>query len=259
MAASSPLHEMDAIQLSVGPEIFFWQWQQPLLLACLLGLIASLLKQILLYWLSGTKVVDLFISKFDRHEQQVHSVPASMAHHGLSRVTSWFKKKFKGKPRAGSSDGSSTRSTPREAPCQRKPKPEARGSSESTTATLRPAPSTVLQPTPTREQMWAQAYIDLEKSEPKLAEAFRKIVRAQLKQSGLIELGEKDHPTPDQMQKLVHEGLDRLSTESAIKQGIGTALDAIKPVRDIMDQVVTFAPQASVPWAGVCLGLEVCA
>lgn len=180
-----------------------------------------------------------------------------MAHHGLSRVASWLKKKLKGKLQASRSDGSSTKSATHEASCQQKPKPEARDSSESTTATLRPAPSNVLHPTPTKEQMWAQAYADLEKSEPKLAEAFKKIVRDQLKQSGLVELGEKDHPTPDQMQKLVHEGLDRLSTESAIKQGIGTALDAIKPVKDIMDQVVTFAPQASVPWAGVCLGLEV--
>lgn len=38
----------------------------------------------------------------------------------------------------------------------------------------------------------------------------------------------------------------------------GTGLDAIQPARDIMDKVVGFAPQAAVPWAGICLGLEVC-
>lgn len=186
---------------------------------------------------------------------------ASMATHHCTGMTSWFKKfknKVKKKPRADRLDGSSTKSATPAAPRQQKPQQAAPSSSESTAAMTYPAPSNLLQPTPTREQMWAQAYADLEKTEPKLAEAFKKIVRDLFNQSGSIELGEEDDPTPDQMQKLVHEGLDKLSTVSAIKQGIGTALDAIKPVRDIMDQVVTFAPQASVPWAGICLGLEVC-
>jgi hypothetical protein len=60
------------------------------------------------------------------------------------------------------------------------------------------------------------------------------------------------------MQQLVNEGLDRTQKQASIKQGIEEGLQAVQAVRGIVDKAVYASPEASVAWAGVCLGLEVC-
>ncbi|KAH6970522.1 NACHT domain-containing protein [Ilyonectria sp. MPI-CAGE-AT-0026] len=59
------------------------------------------------------------------------------------------------------------------------------------------------------------------------------------------------------MQQLVNEGLDRTQKQASIKQGIEEGLQAVQAVRGIVDKAVHASPEASVAWAGVCLGLEI--
>ncbi|KAM6506442.1 hypothetical protein FSOLCH5_013423 [Fusarium solani] len=59
------------------------------------------------------------------------------------------------------------------------------------------------------------------------------------------------------MHQLVQEGLDRTQKQASIKRGIGEGLEAVKAVRGIVDKAVQVAPEASIAWVGVCLGLEI--
>ncbi|KAI0162917.1 hypothetical protein BJ166DRAFT_481863 [Pestalotiopsis sp. NC0098] len=117
-----------------------------------------------------------------------------------------------------------------------------------------------------QERLWNEAYDDLRKTEPQVVKAFEKIIAIQLNQNeqdGQLDQAAENRqlpprkPSPHQMQKLVHEGLDRTAKTASIKQGVGNALQAIQTVKGLMDSAVQFVPQAAVAWAGVCLGIEV--
>ncbi|KAF7522219.1 hypothetical protein G7054_g12211 [Neopestalotiopsis clavispora] len=116
------------------------------------------------------------------------------------------------------------------------------------------------------EQLWQEAYSEVGKKEPNLVESFEFSIRQQLGQDepksdqGTPKgVAVREKPTPSQMQQLVQEGIERTKTSANVKQAFGAGLSAIQPAKDIMDRVVGFAPQAAIPWAGICLGLEILA
>ncbi|KAH8203360.1 hypothetical protein TruAng_002455 [Truncatella angustata] len=117
-----------------------------------------------------------------------------------------------------------------------------------------------------QERLWHEAYDDLEKNEPKVTQAFEKIIAAklgqnepstQLDQAAEHVITASWKPTTVQMHKLVHDGLDRTEKTASVKQGLGNVLQAVQTARVLMNSAVQFVPQAAVAWAGVCLGLEV--
>ncbi|KAH6654591.1 hypothetical protein BKA67DRAFT_517795 [Truncatella angustata] len=117
-----------------------------------------------------------------------------------------------------------------------------------------------------QERLWHEAYDDLEKNEPKVTQAFEKIIAAklgqnepstQLDQAAEHVITASWKPTTVQMHKLVLDGLDRTEKTASVKQGLGNVLQAVQTARVLMNSAVQFVPQAAVAWAGVCLGLEV--
>jgi N-terminal domain of NWD NACHT-NTPase len=118
-----------------------------------------------------------------------------------------------------------------------------------------------------QEQIWTQAYDDLREKEPKLVEAFHRVISAELHHrkrsaepadrtgsevTGTREVG------PHEMRQLVQDGLDRTKREASIRQGIDDGMHAVDAVRGIMDRAFRAAPETAVLWATVTLGLEVC-
>lgn len=63
----------------------------------------------------------------------------------------------------------------------------------------------------------------------------------------------------DFMRKLVEEGQARLSvsTTSNVLNGVGAVAEFIDSVKGLVDAAVGNIPQAALPWAGVCIGLQV--
>ncbi len=62
------------------------------------------------------------------------------------------------------------------------------------------------------------------------------------------------------MQKLVKEGRARVVKASKITRGVGDFVEAILKVMPMVDGAIQGIPQAApaaLPWAGVCLGLQV--
>ncbi|KAM5342879.1 hypothetical protein ACJ41O_013845 [Fusarium nematophilum] len=117
-----------------------------------------------------------------------------------------------------------------------------------------------------QERLWNQAYDELKASEPKLVEAYEKILSAELHRNDPSyvtsertdnEIARARDTRCRQMQQLVKEGLDRTQKEASIKRGIDEGLQAVQAVRGIVNKAVHAAPEAAVAWVGVCLGLEI--
>ncbi|KAH6988601.1 hypothetical protein EDB80DRAFT_172177 [Ilyonectria destructans] len=144
-----------------------------------------------------------------------------------------------------------------------------------------PSPSPTPQPTPSppistdsntsplpslQERLWNQAYDELKAGEPKLVEAYERILSAELCRNDSTsvasrptenEIGRSRDTRRHQMQQLVQAGLDRTQKQASIKRGIDEGLQAVQAVRGIVDKAVHAAPEAAVAWVGVCLGLEI--
>lgn len=117
-----------------------------------------------------------------------------------------------------------------------------------------------------QERLWNHAYDELKASETKVVEAYEEILSAELRrndstsvadESTKNEIGETREMRRRQMQQLVQAGLDRTQKDASIKGGIDKGLQAVQAVRGIMDKAVQAAPEASIAWVGVCLGLEI--
>jgi len=117
-----------------------------------------------------------------------------------------------------------------------------------------------------QEKIWNKTYDELRANEPKVVDAFEKIVSAELRRDE-TSAKSADRVTNDvttdrearlhQMRQFVQNGIDRTKKEASIKQGIDDVLQAVHAVRGIMDRAVHAAPEAAVAWATVCLGLEI--
>ncbi|KAL6904131.1 hypothetical protein GGI43DRAFT_311637 [Trichoderma evansii] len=161
---------------------------------------------------------------------------------------------------------SSAPSPPSPTPSQPASEPAARPTSQPTPS---PPTSTDSETSPLpnlQERLWNQAYDDLKASEPKLVEAYEKILSVGLHRkdpsSATCESTENEiegarETRCRQMQQLVRDGLDRTQKATSIKRGIDEGLQAVQAVRGIVDKAVQAAPEAAIAWVGVCLGLEI--
>ncbi|KAH7113158.1 hypothetical protein B0J13DRAFT_488714, partial [Dactylonectria estremocensis] len=153
------------------------------------------------------------------------------------------------------------------------PTPSRPASQPTTRSTSQPTPSpptstdSDTSPLPSlQERLWNEAYDELKVSEPKVVEAYEKILSAELCRNDSTsvasrptenEIGRTRETRCCQMQQLVQEGLDRTRKEASIKRGIDEGLQAVQAVRGIVDKALHAAPEAAVAWVGVCLGLEI--
>ncbi|CAK7214687.1 hypothetical protein SEUCBS140593_002265 [Sporothrix eucalyptigena] len=123
-----------------------------------------------------------------------------------------------------------------------------------------------VQPLSISQRLWNDAYDCLKKDEDtaKLVGAYEitliKVVRAEASASGAADDStELDDPETRQryMKMLVKEGQTRISKVSKITKGIGEFADLVLNSKGIVDLVVQNFPQAALPWAGVCAGLQI--
>jgi hypothetical protein len=59
------------------------------------------------------------------------------------------------------------------------------------------------------------------------------------------------------MEELVEEGLKKVSMAMKITQGLGAGPEFILSAKEVIDPAIGKIPQAALPWAGVCIGLQV--
>ena len=59
------------------------------------------------------------------------------------------------------------------------------------------------------------------------------------------------------MEDLVKEGQSKVATASKIKKGVGDVARFVLSAKGMIDAAIQNIPQAALPWAGVCIGLQV--
>ncbi|PTB65061.1 WD40 repeat-like protein [Trichoderma citrinoviride] len=118
------------------------------------------------------------------------------------------------------------------------------------------------------DEIWDNAYDELKVEEPALLQAYERILTTQLLSQNdtttkaievaggnRIDQHDKENRR-SQMQKLVRNGLDKISRESKAKSRMDDVLPIINASKDIVTNVVKGVPQAALPWAAVSLSLE---
>ncbi|KAL6834442.1 WD40 repeat-like protein [Trichoderma camerunense] len=59
------------------------------------------------------------------------------------------------------------------------------------------------------------------------------------------------------MKTLVEEGLAKISTPSKVTKGVGDVAQFIISAKGLIDAAIQNIPQAALPWAGICIGLQI--
>ncbi|KAL6830725.1 WD40-repeat-containing domain protein [Trichoderma sp. SZMC 28015] len=117
------------------------------------------------------------------------------------------------------------------------------------------------------QDLWNAAYESLaeDKDTVKLVRSYVTILATVLKTTlpeaeVLTHLNDRSK-RQDFMRKLVEKGQARLSvsTVSNILNGVGAVAEFIVSVKGLVDAAVQNIPQAALPWAGVCIGLQILA
>jgi hypothetical protein len=110
------------------------------------------------------------------------------------------------------------------------------------------------------QRLWNDAYDELEKDEGELVRAYVKILAEVLKGEKATDISAKLEDRAERqeyMQKLVIEGQVKVAMASKIMKGIGDVAQFILSAKKVIDAAVQTNPQAALPWAGVCVGLQV--
>ncbi|KAK4118127.1 hypothetical protein N657DRAFT_659742 [Parathielavia appendiculata] len=114
------------------------------------------------------------------------------------------------------------------------------------------------------ERLWNAAYDSLEADNAELVMSYAKTLETVLGANPGVAsdpnvLAELHNPTKRQMhmRRLVEEGRAKISRASKITNGVGGVADFVLSVKGIIDLAAQSVPQAALPWAGVCVGLQI--
>lgn len=137
---------------------------------------------------------------------------------------------------------------------------------ESSNAAIR-VPKIAKGPTTPPETIWNEAYDSLKAEVPKLVEAYETILSLKLNGDAAASVDfvsekniiqEKNAPIRRaQMYQLIDNGLNKTTQEANIKGSIGTAMQVVNTTKRIISDAIRDIPQAALPWAVVCVSLEV--
>lgn len=112
----------------------------------------------------------------------------------------------------------------------------------------------------TSQRVWHASYESLEKGSDtaQLVKSYAKILMAVLG-DGQHDSAELNDPTrrQDCMKDLVRQGLARVTTSTRIRQGVSDIAEYCLSAKAMIDLAIQNIPQAALPWAGVCIGLQV--
>ncbi|RYP38831.1 hypothetical protein DL768_010749 [Monosporascus sp. mg162] len=124
-------------------------------------------------------------------------------------------------------------------------------------------PTTVLSAS---ERLWNAAYDSLETDNAKYVgsyvEILEKVLGGETREPAADLSAKLKDPTSRQkyMKELAQKGQEKISKSSRITTGIGGIADFILSAKEMVDLVLQGVPQAApaaLPWAGVCLGLQI--
>lgn len=123
---------------------------------------------------------------------------------------------------------------------------------------------------PISQRLWNAAYENLGKNDntAKLVKSYVKILATVLRAERTSDTSaseiddisaELEDPVKRQtyMRDLVKEGQKNIAMTSKIAEGVDNVIEYIDKAKDMISVAIGNIPQAVLPWAGVCLGLQV--
>jgi len=135
------------------------------------------------------------------------------------------------------------------------------------TSTTQPTSSTTSSSPKVSECLWNEAYDKLKQKEPKLVDAYERILSQEIEKDNssseglqvdenLIEQTDKTKRW-SQMELLAQAGLQKTERESKIKETVGAALQGLLSLKDLIGSALETIPQAALAWTGVCFAMQV--
>ncbi|KAL6365917.1 hypothetical protein LRP88_00500 [Fusarium phalaenopsidis] len=118
---------------------------------------------------------------------------------------------------------------------------------------------------PIRTRIWNSAYDKAKEDEPRLVEAYEKILSAYLGDAdpapldgGSTNVIKQDADArQDQMRQLVEKGLEKIERGAKAKEKVKEGMQPIKNVKDLVASAVKSEPSAAVAWVGITTFMEV--
>ncbi|RSM06019.1 hypothetical protein CDV31_009354 [Fusarium ambrosium] len=135
----------------------------------------------------------------------------------------------------------------------------------STTSEPQVSPAVPAAEDPIRTRIWNSAYDKVKEDEPRLVEAYEKILSVQLdidnpdpKDRGMVNVIKQDGDArQSQMKQLVDKGLEKTETEAKTKEKIKEGMQPIKNVKDFVALAVKTEPSAAIAWVGIMTCMEI--
>ncbi|KAK4070754.1 hypothetical protein Trihar35433_5221 [Trichoderma harzianum] len=123
------------------------------------------------------------------------------------------------------------------------------------------------------ESIWNSAYDALKADEPKLVQAYEKILSLKLNQSAAsIDPTISQEPSSvkntiennvlarrEQMHQLIDNGLNKTFREASIKNSIGPVMQVVNTTKKLVSDAIKDMPQAALPWVIVYISLSILA
>jgi hypothetical protein len=132
-----------------------------------------------------------------------------------------------------------------------------------TTSRAQAAPPTTEDPTTPSgpEQLWDQAYDDLQADEPKLLVLYKAILFRELGDSPKEAKGDVIEQADwakrrSQMDCLLKTGLDKTKKLANVEKNIGDAINIVLSVENAIGSALQPVPIAALAWTGVCVALQ---
>lgn len=118
-----------------------------------------------------------------------------------------------------------------------------------------------------QSQVWNEAYDELRKDEPGLADAYERILSGQIASSapateveGLPEnIIKSTAGRQDQLKRLIEEGQARTERVATFKGKVNGVIEPFNHLRSVISMAVKNDPMASIAWVGVTAVIDVCA
>jgi post-segregation antitoxin (ccd killing protein) len=124
-----------------------------------------------------------------------------------------------------------------------------------------------------QKRLWDEAYSQARASDQKAVDTYEVFLSTRLykddtgtaeSQASEVDNTEQNEIVQDadkrrlQMSQLIESGLRRTEKDAKAKQKMGDIIKVIASVKGVVDKAVQTSPVATMVWASVCFGLEVC-
>ncbi|KAH8806173.1 WD40-repeat-containing domain protein [Xylogone sp. PMI_703] len=104
--------------------------------------------------------------------------------------------------------------------------------------------------------LWDRAYDNIKRGEPKLLEAYEKVLSLYADSSGEVDTIEQNQTRQTQMEHILNKSVDKTKRFAKVETNVASAIDILFSVKNAVGSGLQAVPIAAVAWSGICVALE---